>query len=232
MTINSDAEGASGVQLPLMSRSPREISMRSRYSCRGWTWITRKSDGRRIRVQFESLLEFLVIHMVATRANFADLIEQPFEVAYVDATGRERRHTIDFLVILDDGTRLATTVKPATKVTQEFREELAAVKRHLPSDLADDLILVTDNDFTRAQAQNALRFIEFTKKPDPDADNALINAMKSLHGIVKMTDLTAMTGIAGRGYRAAFRAAFCGQIRVLTEGIIGQHSLIKMGDAA
>ncbi|WP_232816413.1 hypothetical protein [Paracoccus zhejiangensis] len=123
-------------------------------------------------------------------------------------------------------------MKPAAKITLQFREELAAVKRHLSSDLADDLVLVTDSDFTRAQAQNALRFIEFTKKPDPDADNALINAMKSLRGIVKMADLAAMTGFAGRGYRAAFRAAFRGQLRVLTEGIIGQHSFIKMGDAA
>ena len=232
MTTNFDAEDASGVMLPLMSRSPREISMRSRFSCRGWTWITRKSDGRRIRVQFESLLEFLVMHMFATLPNFADLIEQPFEVPFVDAMGRPRRHRMDQLVTLDNGKMLAVTVKPAAKVTPEFREELAAVKRHLPSDLADDLILVTDRDFTRAQAQNALRFVEFTKKPDPEADNALASVIRSVRGIVKMGDLAAMTGLGGRGYRAAFRAAFCGQMRVLTEGVIGQDSLIKTGEAA
>lgn len=117
----------------------REVSLRSRFNCRGWTWITRKSDGRRTRVLFESLPEILVIHMFATLPNFADLIEQPFEVACIDAMGRPRRHRVDQLVTLGDGKMFAITVKPKAGVRRGFREELAAVKRDLTSDLADDL---------------------------------------------------------------------------------------------
>lgn len=231
MDANQYAENTSGVTLPLMSRATRKIATRSRFSCRGWTWITRKSDGRRIRVQFESLLELLTIQMTATLPNFVDLIEQPFEVTFVDSMGNPGKHHIDLLVILDDGQKLAVAVKPAEKVTAKFRETLAAVKRYLPDELANDLVLVTDQDFTRAQAQNALRYVEFTKCSDAEADDTVARAIKSLRGIVTMNDLACLTGLAGRGYRAAFRAAFHGQLHVLTEGIIDQHTLVKAGAA-
>ncbi|WP_119749191.1 hypothetical protein [Paracoccus onubensis] len=227
MDANQCAEKISGVTLPLMSRATRKVAMRSRFSCRGWTWITRKSDGRRIRVQFESLLELLTIQMTATLANFVDLIEQPFEVPFVDAMGKSGKHHVDMLAILEDGRKLAIAVKPAERVTAKFRETLAAVKRHLPDELADDLILITDQDFTRAQAQNALRYVEFSKHLDREADNALERVLGSIHGIIKMNDLARLTGLAGRGYRAAFRAAFHGQLQVISEGIISQNSLVK-----
>lgn len=227
MNTIQDAEHSSGVTLPLMSRAARNVTMRSRYSCRGWTWITRRSDGRRVRVQFESLLELLVIQMSATLPNFVDLIEQPFEVAFVDSMGKPGRHHIDLLVIRDDGSRLAVAIKPAAKVDAQFRETLAAVKRHLPAELADDLILVTDDDFTRAQAQNALRYFEFSKHADIEADNAVARSIASSSGILKMSDLAHLTGLAGRGYRAAFRAAFRGQLQVLSEGIIGRDTYVK-----
>ncbi|MFT3810150.1 MAG: hypothetical protein QM698_09560 [Micropepsaceae bacterium] len=228
MTTFQGAEHPSGAHVLLMSRAARTIAMRSRYSCRGWTWITRKSDGRRTRVQFESLLELLVIQMTVTLPNFWDLIEQPFEIAFVNAMGKPGTHHIDLLVMLNDGRKLAISVKPAAEVTQQFRETLAAVKRHLPAHLADDLVLVTDEDFTRAQAQNALRYIEFCKHRDPEADDAAACAIRSISGIVKMSDLATLTGLAGRGYRAAFRAAFRGQLQVVTEGVIGPHTLVKV----
>jgi hypothetical protein len=165
--------------------------------------------------------------MATTRPNFADLIEQPFEVSFIDASGKKGRHHIDLLVVLTDGRRLAIAVKSAAKVTDVFREKLGAIKRHLPGELADDLILVTDQSFTRAQAQNALRYIEFSKQADPVADLALAAALEKRKGIVSMGDLATLTGLAGRGYRAAFRAAFEGQIQVLSEGLIGEHSLVK-----
>ncbi|MFC3059729.1 hypothetical protein [Paenirhodobacter populi] len=227
MTRIQGAEVSSGVTLPLMSRATRRVPMRSRFSCRGWTVITRRQDGHRFRVQFESLLELLTIQMAATLQSFIDLIEQPFEVPFVDAMGKPGTHHIDLLVVLDDGRKLAIAVKPAAKVTPKFREVLAAVKRYLPSDLADDLILVTDQDFTRAQAQNALRYIEFSKRPDVEADDAVTRAITSTHGIVRMRDFAMLTGLAGRGYRAAFRAAFRGQLEVLTDGLINQHTLVK-----
>lgn len=227
MNATQGAENSSGVTLPLMSRATRKVAMRSRFSCRGWTTVARKHDGHRFRVQFESLLELLSIHMATTRPNFADLIEQPFEVSFIDASGKKGRHHIDLLVVLTDGRRLAIAVKPAAKVTDVFREKLGAIKRHLPDELADDLILVTDQSFTRAQAQNALRYIEFSKHADQEADRALTDALEKRKGIVSMADLATLTGLAGRGYRAAFRAAFEGQIQVFSEGLISEHSLVK-----
>jgi hypothetical protein len=227
MTVLQGAEHSSGVTLPLTSRATRKIAMRSRYSCRGWTWITRRTDEHRIRVQFESLLELLVIQMTATLPNFVDLIEQPFEVTFTDSMGKPGWHHIDLLVVLDDDRKLAVAVKPASKVTAQFRETLAAVKRHLPPELADDLILVTDEHFTRAQAQNALRYVEFTKHTDIEADDAVARAIASISGILKMSDLATLTGLAGRGYRAAYRAAFRGQLQVLSAGIIGQNTFVK-----
>ncbi|KPN64760.1 hypothetical protein SAMN04488527_11674 [Aliiroseovarius crassostreae] len=227
MSVIQGAENTSGVTLPFMSRATRNVAMRSRFSCRGWTTVARTHDGHRFRVQFESLLELLTIHMAATRPNFADLIEQPFEVSFIDASGKKGHHHIDLLVVLTDGRRLAVAVKPAAKVTNELREELGAIKRHLPRELADDLILVTDQNFTRAQALNALRYFEFSKHADPVADQALTAALEKRKGIVSMGDLATLAGLAGRGYRAAFRAAFQGKIQVLSEGLIGEHSLVK-----
>jgi len=217
-------------RLPEASRATRKVSFRSRTSVRGIipVWLEAPQCVRRIF--FESKMELIFILLATTSGKVVDLWEQPPAVPYRDADGKERRHVFDFLATMADGQRFAVAVKPQERVLAKgFDRDLSLIKRQLPEAFADDVILFSDAHYTAANASNALRFHELSKQPDLEADMAISLAASSLNGALTIAKLCTTTGLAGRAYRAAFRAVMTGVLKPLSRGPINPRTVVMKG---
>ncbi len=220
-------------RLPAESRASRKISFRSRTSVRGMIPVWIPAQGLHRCVCFESKLELIFITLAMTSGKVVDLLEQPPAVKYRDARGKERAHTFDFLITMHDGQRHAVAVRPEARATsRRFDAELALIGSQLPPDFAEDVILFTDSCISTADAINAMRYFDLLKHADPEADTTIQDAIRSLSRPVSMSDLCAATGLAGRAYRAAFRAVMSGFLRQVSPGLIDLNTMVAKGGAA
>lgn len=210
----------------LASRSNRRINPRGR-SGRGAIvcWLPNWKFDR--RVTFESVLEMNVLLLLLARGDIIDLWEQRGPIRYFDAHGTICHTYFDFVVKLTCGRLLAIAVKPASIVEEHgFRQELELIKAATPLSVADDVVLVTDRSFTPAEARNAQRLHEFRRYPDVEADAAIASLLADLDTPTTIADLVQKSGLDGRGFRAAFRALFTGQAKVLKAGDITPQTMI------
>lgn len=215
-----------GFSLPDPSRASRKISWRSRASCRGTVVLTLK--GRRQIVVYESLLELMCILLISSRGDLVDVWDQPEPMPFSLPDGSHHEHTFDYRVILADGFRYAVAIKPIDHVEKyNFDLKLGYVRAALPDEFADEVILMTEADFTRAQALNAQRYHEFTKKADPEADDQIVRIAYKQPVPTILEELIAKSGLGRRGFRAGFRAIIEGKLKPLTQGKIGLQTLVS-----
>ncbi|MHA6265701.1 hypothetical protein ACXYMP_02385 [Aliiroseovarius sp. CAU 1755] len=212
---------------PDPSRSSRKISWRSRASCRGT--LVLRLNGRQQIVVYESLLELMCILLISSRGDVVDVWDQPAPVPFFLPDGSRHEHTFDFRVTLADERCYAVAVKPIDHVEKyNFDVRLAYVRAALPGYFADDVILMSEADFTRAQALNAQRYHEFSKKTDDEADEDIIRAAKHQAAPTTLANLIAASGLGRRGFRAAFRAVVEGRLKALTIGKIGLQTVVSV----
>jgi len=196
---------------PHASRSTRHISPRSRASLRGTLVAQLPADRHPRKIVFESKLEQRVLHLLLAREDIHDIWDQPPAVDYQDSTGRRRRHVFDYLATLKCGRRSAIAVKPSARVeARGFREELACIRAATPLAFATDVVLVTELCFTRDEALNAARLHEFRRHEDPEADDHIRSILLGCSTTTTISELVSNSGLAGRGFRAAFRAIYDG----------------------
>ncbi len=220
-----------GFVLPDPSRSSRKINWRSRASCRG-TLVLRLNGHQQI-VVYESLLELMCILLISSRGDLADVWDQPEPMSFSLPDGSHHEHTFDYRVILADGYRYAVAIKPIDHVLKnDFDLKLGYIRAALQGEFADEVILMTEADFTRAQALNAQRYHEFTKKADPEADDQIVRVAYKQPAPTILEELIAKSGLGRRGFRAGFRAIIEGKLKPLTQGKIGLQTLVSSEEPA
>lgn len=196
---------------PWSGRSTRAIPTRSQASLRGATVAKLPVDSHPRRIVFESKLEQRVLYLILARSDIHDVWDQPPAIEYRNAKGALKRHTFDYLVTLTCGKKLAVAVKPSARADRMcFRDELALIQAAAPAGFADEVVLVTERQFTRGAATNAARLHEFRRTADPEADNILRQLIAGQTAGISIADLVMSSGLEGRGYRAAFRAIYNG----------------------
>ncbi|MBM1689274.1 hypothetical protein [Sulfitobacter geojensis] len=215
-----------GFIVPDPSRSSRKINWRSRASCRGT--IVLSLNSRQQVVVYESLLELMCILLISSRGDLADVWDQPEPIRFTLPDGSHHEHTFDYRVTLTDGLRYAVAIKPIHHVEKyDFDLKLGYICAALPDAFADEVILMSEADFTRAQALNAQRYYEFTKKPDTDADDHIVRVAYEQHEPTVLEDLIAKSRLGGRGFRAGFRAIIEGKLKPLSHGKIGLQTMVS-----
>ncbi|MCX8281519.1 TnsA endonuclease N-terminal domain-containing protein [Phyllobacterium sp. 0TCS1.6C] len=163
------------------------------------------------RIVFESKLEQRVLHLLLARQDIFDIWDQPPAVEYQDGLARRRRHVFDYLVTLICGRRIAVAVKPSPQVSRRrFREKLEHIRAATPLEFAHDVALVTENHFTADEALNAARLHDFRRTADPEADESVCSIILKCSGETTIASVVSQSGLAGRAFRAAFRAIYDG----------------------
>ena len=158
----------------------RRIARRSKSSSRGGIVVQLPGWTRSRIVFFESRLELNVLYVLLARGGVVDVWEQPPSISYRDATGKRRNHFFDFLIGLKSGRRIAVAVKPAKIAARlKFVSDLKCIRQEMRKDFADAVLLITDQDFTKAEAQNAERYVDFARHRNADNQQNLRDRIKS-----------------------------------------------------
>ncbi|MFA3920458.1 TnsA endonuclease N-terminal domain-containing protein [Ruegeria hyattellae] len=222
--------GGSDLQ-PLPSRATRKISKRSKHSSRGGIVAQLPTWERPRIVYFESKLEQRVLFLLLARPDLVDLREQPPMIRYRDEQGQLKHHFFDFLIELRSGRRVAIAVKPA-KIARRSRfvRNLRCIRQEMRKDYAHDIVLITDQDFTKAEALNAERYHEFRRNRDLEADKALSHVLASTSFPTTVGKLAQRVGRNGKGYRAVVIAIFEGLLFADKATLIDADTPVFRGD--
>ncbi|MBO9398105.1 hypothetical protein J7400_15560 [Shimia sp. R9_2] len=159
-----------------------------------------------------------------------DIWEQPTAVRYIDAAGRSQVHFPDCLLKLGNGRRLLLAIKPWKKVIESgFLCELRQIRAALRKDFADDLVLVTDRDFTRDEALNAQRYLEFSRSRNAAHQNKLLSIVESLCSPITLGSLSQMLDLEGDGFRAIVIAIYEKVLIADKTQLLGTESIVARG---
>jgi len=190
----------------------------------------RSSSAGRV-YKCESLLEGSVLHQLLARDDVLDIWEQPPRFRYIGPDGKPRWSYPDFLIWLTSGLKICAQVKPAEIVERSnFREDLECMRRDMPMDYADEIVLITDRSFAAYEARNAQRLNQFRSVEEDDADTEIAGRLDALIGTTSIADLIDGAPDTGAAFRATFRAIFSGKAKQLVAGDITPQTVIAKGE--
>ncbi|WP_338610600.1 TnsA endonuclease N-terminal domain-containing protein [Pelagibacterium nitratireducens] len=195
------------------SRATRKISLRGRFSFRGaLVWKFRGSE--RI-FTYESLLECTTLHVLLTDRHVVDIWDQAPPVTYFDELGESHTHTFDFLVTYACGKQIGYAVKPhdrAYRVEENgfrpFVDQMARVRRAC----GHEVRIVTEKSFSRVQDRDAELTFHYLRRPDNEADAAVLEAAHTLNGIYPLKTLRKISGVGPRFFGSVVRLIAAGKL--------------------
>lgn len=213
----------------LASRAERYIALRAKGHFSG-AFVVYFDNVRRI-VVFESRLELLTAYVWCTLPGVVDLFDQVRLSPYIDDDGRERHHILDYIAVMADGRRIGLAVKPAGSADRRnFRRTLELIMGQC-TDQIDEIRLVTEQSFSRSQAENA-ELIHFVgSEVDEEADQVVSKVISSLRGIATIESVVDATGLEGRAFRSVIRLIGRGVCRQIGEGRLRYPSVIGRASA-
>jgi len=215
---------------PRASRSTRNISERSRGRTYVETGAFRPHGGSSQKVVFDSLAEFDAFATTSALHPVVNMVEQPPAIEYVDADGRARRKVIDQLYTFVDGTRIAAEVKPAARAkAQNLEVQLGYVAAAMPDDFADNLVLITEENYDQWEALNARRLFAYRREDDPEAAAVVAELASEIDLPITIRELIAQAAIGGRAWPEIFKAIYAGILRPVQDGIIDLDMLVEGG---
>jgi hypothetical protein len=158
----------------------REVAKNSKVTWRGFTiWKWRQ-------VQHESHLERRFAEIVMARRDLRDIRSQAVQVVYKDEHGIEHEYTFDYLVVLEDGLRIAVSVKAANRRAKEEVRLDAIASQHHPD--FDMVVLYTEDQATFEDASNA-RFLSWSLDHVTNSEIGLTRLLAQPHQEVFMWQL-------------------------------------------
>ncbi|MDW3223403.1 MAG: TnsA endonuclease N-terminal domain-containing protein [Paracoccaceae bacterium] len=216
------------IQLPQKLRGSRKIRSRSAISARGVLVARIRGAERLTRIGYESSLERSFALMALAGVETVDIVEQPFTLRYIDAAGRTRRYTFDYLVTKRDGRRIAIEVKTSQQAKKpKVIEKISDAASRLVPDYADEVFLFTERNFTHTQIENAEQFMNCQREIDPDADDQLAEIISALKSNMTVSDLVKVSGLAERGYPAVVRAMYNNLLHWDRQALIGPKTMVS-----
>lgn len=221
-TDAASAASHANSQLPARPATGRKVALgaKKHFSCA----IVYGPDAGSV-MQLESLTEKGVALLLLAREDVAGLESQVL-FCWIDDFGSKRKHFFDFRVTMTDGSRVAVMVKYDKKLSdEEFRAKIACIADQVSAPFADRVTVMTEAHLDPVALHNAKLF-NAVRKPDPEADAAIRAAVADLVGAVKIGDLIAHTGLAGRGFRSIARLIGAYELDLQTPMRIGYDSRV------
>lgn len=160
-----------------------------------------------------------------TRPDAREVREQQ-KVVY-RCSGRERSHYFDFVLTRLSGRRTAYAVKYRGDVDDELRETLRLVAEQVGDRFADEYRIITENDLTRTQIENARDILSCGSDFDAEGCALVAEALATQPSRVRLGALGSATGLGERGYRAAVSLVQTGALAVPAGVRLGPEAVLE-----
>ncbi|MET4085621.1 hypothetical protein [Bradyrhizobium sp. S3.5.5] len=132
-------------------------------------------------------------------------VEQFPRVGYFDGASW-RHHTFDYYVVRNPGIRTCVAIKHSSRVEKTgIRDTLKLIAEQAGKKTADEVVLMTEADFTKSQRFNAELVHEIRRHPVPEHDVHIRQIAAEIIGVVTIADVVKMSGLAANGFRATVR---------------------------
>ena len=211
------------VRLPLPPLGDRSIKMGVKQHFTG-SFIHGEDEGREI--EFESHTEFMVGLVMLARPEVVNLENQVL-FRWIDEEDQPHRHFFDYRVTLSDGGRIALVVKKGPKAFDpEFRVWLRRLARRAVPGFADRLTLITRRDLDPVEIHNA-QLIHAVRLPDPEPDAAVRQAVASITGAARISDIVAAACCKGSGFRSVVRMIRSHELQLVAHERISPETLVR-----
>lgn len=206
----------------------RSINPRSRGSCRIFAVFPDLPTKRPRLYGLDSQVEYHHLALRLVDPSIVQVHEQVGPIPFVDEHGRPENHYIDLMITKSDGRRVAVAVKPTDRlVSGRFMRELAQLEKTMPRGVADELRLVTEHSFSRADAFNAVMYLRFSLTPDYQVDQLLNDVLSTISGAMTIGDVCKTCRSGGRAFRCVVRAIYNGSLRKLSTGRINLFTWVE-----
>ena len=159
-----------------------------------------------------------------------DVSFQPFAVGFRDEDGAQRSYTHDLLITFRNGHRRLVFVRNEASLRKpRTTREIQAIVAATPRRAADDMIVVDANDYTRQRRDNLMRMHHFVFHPDDEADEALLEAARSLRSFYFMKDLFPHAPVSQpRAFAACHRLIAQGALHANLDNVLWENSRLHL----
>lgn len=188
-------------------------------------------DGRWQTLVFESRHELATGYILLSTPGVEGLKDQPRRFHYIGLDGKYHHHTFDYLVTVH-GRRYAVACKFASSVKRlHFKHQLSAITAQLDG-FADEVLLVTEQDYTREQALAAELSHFIGREQDEEADRAVDALIQTLNGSTTIGEIVDATRLKSRAWRAIVRSVGRRRLQIVGKGRIDDYSATVMRRSA
>ncbi|MCK1365175.1 hypothetical protein [Bradyrhizobium sp. 62] len=203
------------------SRGKRHFKFASKASSRGVAIIDDTAVESEARAERKGTL------VLRARPDTLRVVEQSPQVEYVDANGVVHPHTFDLTVFRTDGKKIAVDFKPAAMVKRSGIRELHAVLvRQISPRTADQLLVLTERMYTRADLYNAELMHAIAREDFPKDDEIVLKLIRRMKGPASIADLVSRSKLGGYGFNATVRAIAAGHLRMTQRRLIDYSAVV------
>jgi len=203
------------------SRGSRRISLRSKFHAAG------ALVAHRYTTAFESDLERKAVLRALAWPGVIDVIDQYPRARYLGDDGNWHTHTFDYLVLFDDGSKTAVSVKPEGLVlTSDIRRIHELLAAQMSPLAANRIALVTERHLGPVDCFNAELIHAVRRHPDA-ADYAVVDGLAAgLIGSTAIGMLVKASGLKGYGFNAIVLLIAAGRLRMTRHERISYDAIV------
>jgi hypothetical protein len=209
----------------------RNPSARSSTSHKVFLTYRTPANDWRLKVGIaESAAEMAVGLEAVMSPNIFDVAFQPIAVDYEDDDGSTHSYTHDLLLTFRCGLRRLVFVRNEESLTKpRTKRQIDAIHKGTPPEVANEMIVVDANDYTRQRRDNLMRMHHFVFNPDPEADEAVLDAARSLNSLYYMKDIFPHVPVSQpRAFAACHRLVARGALIANLDHVLWEHSRIEV----
>lgn len=202
---------------PMATEASRIPSLKGIGSYRG----TIPNIGANIEIVIESKLEGGFANTSMVDGNVVWIREQPPPVSFVDAAGKLRSHTFDFLVLRKSKLRVAVDIKPKRRILStglDVDHEL--IKAQVGAAFADIYLILTEEDLHPDAVADARLLLRARRTPDAEADSAVLRFLPPKGGSTSIKHIVSATGLEAAAFNAVVRLIDDGRLAISGDGRI------------
>lgn len=209
----------------------RNPGSRSSVSHRIWlTYRTAANDYKPKVGIAESAAEAAVGHEVLLDPNTYDVRFQPVTVRYENEFGQMVTYNHDLMSTALDGYRRLFFVRNGASLSKpKTWRDIYSIAAATPRHVANDMVVVNADDYSRQRRENLFRMHELVLQPDEEADEAVLWTARNLKTLWHMRDLFAASSLPQhRVFRSCYRLIARKHLVANLDHVIAEYSRVEL----